>query len=202
MAIRRRCAGGSGLGCRLQTNLPRGSPRECRALHQTAKHGVRWVLTLFMVDAAAIPGVLLPHTKPWRSFPVSDRPNLWIVNAPDGGWQLSSSSMVDAFLEDDGMIVRLILGSIEERHAFVPTAQSKGINLARHLIEFRAVSSSKYRPSTRVMTEPFPQCGLGAISFSQISMSAASFLRPRGQRRSMSTRSPSSLVAGSYVRLI
>ena len=36
----------SGLGCRLQTNLPQESSRECRALHRTAKHGVRWALTL------------------------------------------------------------------------------------------------------------------------------------------------------------
>ncbi len=32
-------------GGRLQTTLPRESSRECRALHRTAIHGVRWALT-------------------------------------------------------------------------------------------------------------------------------------------------------------
>ena len=35
----------SGLGCRLQSNLPRESSRECRRLHRSAKHGVELALT-------------------------------------------------------------------------------------------------------------------------------------------------------------
>ena len=35
----------SGLGCRLQSNLPRESLRECRPLHRSAKHGAALALT-------------------------------------------------------------------------------------------------------------------------------------------------------------
>ena len=99
--------------------------------------------------------------------------------------------------QDERGVVRLVGSAIDQRNLVPPAGLLQLTDGSLILAKLAAVLLLELAPLCRVVAEPLSQFRTRPTSLSQSSTAAASFVSPRGQRRSTNTRKPSPRVGFS-----
>ena len=67
--------------------------------------------------------------------------------------------------QDDGVVVRLVTGCVNQRHWTLARQVANLVQVVRMLSQLRRKSLLKFFPSRRIVPEPFSQCCTGRDFF-------------------------------------